>query len=541
MTLKALLSLTYNGEVYNFEAIRAELTAEGIAFTSGTDTEVILHALARWGEDALHRFNGMFAFALWNADDQSLLLVRDRLGVKPLYYWSDGRTLLFASEVEAILASGLVPPTIDAEALTEQLVAFSFYAPDRTRTLVQGVRSLLPGHVLRVAADGTMTEREWWRIPSRDPGAPAAANPEELLALLDDSVKLRLVSDVPVAAFLSGGMDSSAINALASRVPGRPPLQSLTLSFAGGGKDRYSEARDTDPEYTAMVVGALGDKLRHRTVPVQARELDLATIDELIDFASLPDDWRLLDIAANYRAVASCDLRVVLNGQGADETQGGYVGLAFLQPAWQRWRAGEPASVREMVAYHSQEILGHLAPPVQAQSEAVASRAEALFQSLPGDDLERVHRFLVATLLHRILRFEDLLSMRASVECRVPFLDYRVVSWAFQVPFAAHVRGDATGKMLLRRACQGLLPEAVIHRPKQAFPDANVEARAHAVGRLCRAHRGELRRSPLLQSALRPELLAQLDTGVPARLGWLALVLWRLEERLKQATRVAAR
>jgi asparagine synthase (glutamine-hydrolysing) len=527
------LAITYNGEVYNFAAIRADLEAEGITFTSGTDTEVILHALDRWGELALHRFNGMFAFALWDQRDHSLLLVRDRLGVKPLYYWCDGKTLLFASEVEAILASGLVPPTIDEGALAEQLLATSFHAPDRTRTLVEGVRSLLPGHLLRVSADGKMAGWEWWRIPSRDPGAERAPDPREFLALLDDSVQLRLVSDVPVAAFLSGGMDSSTINALAARVPGRPPLQSLTLAFAGGGKDRYSEARDTDPEYTAMVVAALGDKLRHRTVAIEARGLEIAAIDELIDFASLPDDWRLLDIAANYRAVAGCDLRVVLNGQGADETQGGYMAI------WQHLLAGQPRSVRTMLDQHTRESAPHLAPALAAQREEVTRRVEALHDSLPGEDaLERLHRFLVATQLGRILRFEDILSMRASVECRLPFLDYRVVSWAFQVPFSAHLRErDQRGKMLLRRACQGLLPEAVLERPKQAFPDANEAARAEAVVRLCRVHQQELRGSPLVGGALRPELLDGIAAGVPPRMGWMMLVLWRLEERMKRAAR----
>ena len=230
-------TLVYNGEVYNFRALRTDLQAEGIRFVSDGDTEVVLQALARWGEKALHRFVGMFALGLWDNLTGTLLLARDRLGEKPLYWLSDMRGLAFASEVRTLLATGWATPRLDPLGLSRYLERGSCQDPT---TLLSGVSALLPGHLL-VAGPKGVEVRTWWTLPDAESGAPAGWE-STLPELLEEAVDLRLISDVPLGMFLSGGIDSATILALAARRH-RDALQAFTLSFGEPAFDESARAR----------------------------------------------------------------------------------------------------------------------------------------------------------------------------------------------------------------------------------------------------------------------------------------------------------
>jgi asparagine synthase (glutamine-hydrolysing) len=237
-------TITYNGEVYDYLELRAELeTAHGVRFHTECDTEVLLAAYAVWGEDCLHRLNGMFAFAIYDRDERSLFLARDRLGVKPLSWTWDGRRFGFASEVKALLAAGLAPGTPDPDAIYEYLASG---ITTEGRSFHEGVNVLPPGHCMRIGADGPLEVREWW-TPSReaDPSRTYADWAEEVAATLDDAVRLRLRSDVPVGAHLSGGMDSSAVVAAAAR-HGGADVHTFTGAFLG-------DARSDEREYSRAV------------------------------------------------------------------------------------------------------------------------------------------------------------------------------------------------------------------------------------------------------------------------------------------------
>ena len=221
--------VVFNGEIYNHADIRRELEAHGHAYRTKSDTETIVHAYEQWGEDCVQRFRGMFAFAIWDAPRRRLLLVRDRLGIKPLYWSLVGDTLLFGSEIKAILASGLIEPVANRAAFPELLSTRSIAGEE---TLFQGIRKLLPGHWLAFE-DGVVSTRQYWDVPGRD-GVPARRSDPDTVSrfgeLLQESVRLRLMADVPLGVFLSGGIDSSAIAAIMARLISQP-LKTFSVAF----------------------------------------------------------------------------------------------------------------------------------------------------------------------------------------------------------------------------------------------------------------------------------------------------------------------
>lgn len=528
------LTIVLNGEIYNFADVRRELAGAGFTFESGTDTEVLLRAFERWGEGCLERLNGMFAFAVWDDRRRALFIARDRVGEKPLYFYRDQSYFVLASEVEALLRSGVVPARPNWEALAHQLQVRSYFEHDLSRTLVDGVEALPPGHLLWVHADGRVARRRYWQLPAEEqrPAAPPDELAEELRELLRDSVRLRLVSDVPVAAFLSGGIDSSLVNALAGGQTAGP-LQSFTVRYRTNG-ETPAAADEDDLAHATVVAAALGDRLDHRMVDVEAEALDLATIDAVTDLATLADDERHPSVLLNYRAIRDQGLKVVLNGHGADETQGGYL----LSNPFVRGAAleGGAAAVRDGICPRLALIDADSFHP-----DVVARRAE-VFQSLadhyasfPGEPLRRGHAFLVWTQMQRVLRFEDFLSMRWGVECRLPYLDHRIVEWAFRLPFAAHVDpATGGGKALIRQAARELLPASVVERPKRQFPKPETDAVERAYRGLFARHREEIEAAEVNRGAFRPGRLAE---AAPLPFGEVALavLLWRWEAKLQTA------
>ena len=493
--------LTYNGEIYNHAAIRPELERAGHAYRTRSDTETIVHAYEQWGDECVHRFRGMFAFGVWDSRRRRLLLVRDRLGVKPLY-WAPvpasgdrGARLVFASEIKAILASGLVP-AVDNRAALPEVLATRYTAG--AETLFRGIYKLLPGHRL-VYEDGRVTISQYWDVPQDGPDpALARASDAELVdrfrSLLQESVRLRLMADVPLGMFLSGGIDSSAIAALMAREVDRP-IETFSVAF----KDRaFSEL-----EYAGAVADSIG-AVRHEIV-----------IDDGDFFGALPRlVWHEDEPIAHpssvplhfVSALAAQHVKVVLTGEGSDELLAGY---GKYPRTLFNWKAGGlyerilPAAVRAAVAsaavprlpspirrYVGRSFLAmprtgaamvfdnFAGVPLRLQRELLAPAAmtDAYAASLAyfdrGADRDVLDRLLytdLKTYLVELLMKQDQMSMSTSIESRVPFLDHQLVEFASRLPARMKLSGFTT-KRILREAVKGLLPEAILTRPKMGFP-----------------------------------------------------------------------
>jgi asparagine synthase (glutamine-hydrolysing) len=491
--------VVYNGEIYNHADVRVELEREGHAYRTRCDTESIVHAYEEWGDDCMLRFRGMFAFAIWDSRRRRLLLVRDRLGVKPLYWARVGGTLLFGSEIKAILASGLIEPTADAGLLPEVLSTRSLAGEE---TLFRGIRKLLPGHLL-VFENGMVSTRKYWDLPERSTAGRRRSDPEivaRFSELLQESVRLRLMSDVPLGVFLSGGIDSSAIAAVMARLVDQP-LQTFSVAF----KERaFSEL-----EYSRQVATAIGAH-RHEIV-----------IDDGDFFKAWPRlIWHEDEPIAHpssvplyfVSALARQRVTVVLTGEGSDELLAGYG--KYPRVAW-NWRAGRiyeqllPGGIRSRIA---RQIVPHLparmgrlarrsflavdcspesmvfdnfaairladqqtllAPGLRdAATTARAYGASVRYFETPKGSSTLLDRLLYAdmkTYLVELLMKQDQMSMAASIESRVPFLDHKLVEFAATLPDEWKLAGWTT-KRVLREAMKGLLPRAILNRPKMGFP-----------------------------------------------------------------------
>jgi asparagine synthase (glutamine-hydrolysing) len=496
--------VVFNGEIYNHSEVRAELQAHGHVYCTKSDTETIVHAYEQWGEDCVHRFRGMFAFAIWDAPRRRLLLVRDRLGIKPLYWSLANGTLLFGSEIKAILASGLIAANANYAVLPEVLSTRYTSGDD---TLFTGIRKLLPGHRL-VFENGSAVTRQYWDVPREGvaaaaPGRPAAAGREPVARfreLLEESVRLRLMSDVPLGMFLSGGIDSSAIAALMARMIGRP-LQTFSVAF----KDRaFNEL-----EYAREVA---------RAVHADGHEI---VIDDKDFFGALPAlIWHEDEPIAHPSSVplyfvsklARQHVTVVLTGEGSDELLAGYG--KYPRVAF-NWRAGgiyerlAPEALRGAVArtilprlprrlarYARRSFLAMerspeamffdnfaairlddqqqlLAPDLRAAATRAAAYGSSLayFNASPERRtlLDRLLYADIKTYLVELLMKQDQMSMATSIESRVPFLDHKLVEFAASLPDDWKLRGWTT-KRVLREAMKGLLPQAILDRPKMGFP-----------------------------------------------------------------------
>lgn len=483
--------IAYNGEAYNFADLRRALVAEGRSFRGHSDTEVILNAYDAWGLDGLRRVEGIFAIALWDPARERLVLMRDRLGVKPLFHAAAGPGLAFGSEIKAVLAAGGVDTALDDQALSEYLWYGNAH---EDRTPYAAVRSLQPGHWL-VDEAGARRIEPWWRVEEwlgrPGPSSPRAAV-EAIRAALDSAVERQLVADVPVALFLSGGIDSSAIAASAARAA-REPLLSYAAAFD------FERGVDERPKAQA-VARHLG--LRHHELRVAAADLP----DVLLTLARAHDE-PFAD-AANIPLYLLCralggGAKVVLQGDGGDELFAGYRRYAMLRNAWawRRWprrlsalaraagglgrrvarmadSVGHPDPALQMALLLTVETLddppeGALLPERRSHLAATTDpfrayrRAAERFRG--HDPVQRMLLTdLVVQLPSQFLPKVDRATMALGVEARVPLLDERVASLAVGLPARWKVRGLRT-KVLLREAQRGRLPDAILDAPKTGF------------------------------------------------------------------------
>ncbi|WP_447972469.1 asparagine synthase (glutamine-hydrolyzing) [Nitrospira sp. Kam-Ns4a] len=480
------LHLVVNGEIYNYRELRANLQQRGHGFRSASDSEVILHLYEDYGDDCLSSLDGMFAFALWDASRRRLLLARDRFGIKPLYVVETDGGLAFASELIALVRGGMVGAEIDPQALYEYMALSYVPAP---RTILKGARKLLPAE--RLVWHGGQSERRIYWIPKRTAWRGSRQEAREALAgLLDSAVRSHLVADVPVAAFLSGGVDSSTVTAFAQR---HGKLDTFCVSFPDTGLDEAPIAR--------RVADHLGTRYHEVTLRPDPSDLfaqALASMDEPLADASALPTFALCQAA---RPMA----KVVLSGDGGDEVFGGYTGryrVAALQAAlpgagglarWLRrmppWRAGRRRALPDMLelaALPDAERFVREREITSAEDRLAlfgperASGGEPALRLLPGPALQvtdgwhPVHRALwldLATpLADDMLTKVDRMSMAHGLEVRVPFLDHRLVEFALSLrPEWLVSPWPVEGKRLLREVVRPRLPPGVLDRPKQGF------------------------------------------------------------------------
>ncbi len=477
----------FNGEIYNYPDLRPELEAKGHRFRTSTDTEVLVHLYEEEGAEFVQRLNGMFAIALWDERLRRLLLYRDRLGEKPLYYTvGDGR-LAFASELKAILCDPTVSRALSPAALYDYL---TFQYNPRRQTIFRDVVRLRPGRMLKVTADG-VAERAYWEVPvGPGPARSEAEHLEALQALLRDSVRRRLMSDVPLGAFLSGGIDSSLVVGLMARLTGRP-VQTFSVGFrVPGGYDESEHAarvaRHFATDHHALVVHSVDiAELLPRTV----HALD----EPIADYAAIPT-YLLSEFARRH-------VKVVLTGEGADELFAGYNhyrlphvlarygrlprGLRRLVHALGAPLVSAPiakalaAAALDPVAgytlvksvFRQGDLEALLAPDLRAELDGARERADLERLFARGASLDALNRYLLADLStwlpEDLLMKVDKMTMSVSLEARVPYLDHRIVELLAGMPSSLKWRGGS--KYLLKRAAAALLPADIVNRPKHGF------------------------------------------------------------------------
>ncbi len=452
------LAIVFNGTIYNYKTLRAELSAQGYRFFSDGDTEVIIKAYAAWGERCAERLHGMFSFAVWNMNKQTLFLARDRLGIKPLYYSRTQNYFRFASTTQALLAAGGVDTRIDPVALHHQLTLHAVIpAP---RTILQGVRKLAPATTMTITVQGAASIHRYWELKAQRPAQPKteqewiAAVHQRLSAAVE---KRRLIADVPVGVLLSGGLDSSLIVALLAEA-GQKNLRTFSIGFEDVGGEKGSEF-----EYSDQVAARYATQ--HRRFLIPNGEV-LTRLPECVRNMSEP--MAAQDAVAFYLLAerVSKEVKVVQSGQGADEVFGGY----FWYPLMQQETGSELERFRKHYFDRThQEFLETVAPEYHGADHTSELIGELL--AAPGAEtfMDRVLRMDVTTLIvDDPVKRVDNMTMAWGLEARVPFLDHELAELALSMP--PELKLKSGGKHPLKTIARGLLPGAVIDRPKGYFP-----------------------------------------------------------------------
>ncbi len=462
--------LVYNGELYNTPELRRELESRGYAFDGHSDTEVLLTSYIEWGPGCVDRLNGIYAFGVWNDCDQTFFLARDRMGVKPLFYAEQDGSLLFGSELKTLLSHPDILAELDSEGLAEVFVL----GPGRTpgHGIFRGIKELKPGFCLLFDRNGIKVQ-QYWSLDSQPHQDNLETTTERIAELVQDAIERQLVSDVPVCCFLSGGLDSSAITAVAARhykQNGKGTLHTYSIDYEGN--DRHFKPSDFQPNSDSDWVGYVSSyfNTRHHNITVNTRELA-----EALDIAVLARDLPgMADIDSSLylfcREVKE-NATVALSGECADEIFGGYP-----------WYHNEEAlnsdifpwsrKIDNKMAIFSPELIEAVRP-----NEYIRRRYQetiAAVPRLPGEDpLEARRREMfylnfncfMQTLLDR----KDRMSMANGLEVRVPFCDHRIVEYVWNVPWAMKAH-EGREKGLLRRALRGILPDDVLYRKKSPYP-----------------------------------------------------------------------
>jgi asparagine synthase (glutamine-hydrolysing) len=493
------LTIIYNGELYNYRALRAELVIRGVRFTTQSDTEVVLEAWRRWGPDALPRFRGMFAFALFDERTGDLVLARDPFGIKPLYYLPRGSGAVFASELKALVAAVGPELKIEPGALVASML---YYWVPEQRCAIDGVHKLPGGSWALFRPDGTMALNYYWQIA--DVAAEAAAGQaDDLGQVIEESVGAHLVADVPISSFLSGGLDSSIVTVLAHRA--ETDIDAYTIAFRA--EDQRLEAMPDDAAYARKVAARYGVRLNEIEISP-----DIVTLlPRMVDVLDEPiGDPAAINTLLMCEAARERGVKVILSGMGADELFGGYrkhlacvmagrygrlpgavrtgarfavdrvpVSIGNRGLRYARWAKRfmtfaelpeEARFRRSYTLYDPAELAALIDQELTSEVAHVVEQHRAIYDDNELDD--EVNRMCLAdTRLFMAglnLAYTDRASMAASVEVRVPFVDPVVAQAAFSLPGKEKIRGRKQ-KAALKDAAENWLPREIVHRPKASF------------------------------------------------------------------------
>jgi asparagine synthase (glutamine-hydrolysing) len=492
------LWIVYNGEIYNHADLRQQMLVRGHVFRTQSDTESIVHLYEEYGHDCVKHLRGMFAFVIWDKVRRTLFAARDRLGIKPFYYRLQDGAFIFGSEIKALLAYSGVAAELNRRALPEYL-AFGYIAGEET--LFSGIRKLPPGHTLELTENGELTIRRYWDLSvAEDPSLrDRSYYVKRYRELLEDAVSNHLMSEVPLGVFLSGGLDSSAVAALTAKSR-RDPIQ----TFAVG----YTEQAYSELPYAKIVADHIGSN--HHEVQV-TRQQFFDTLPDIIWHEDEPLCWTSSVALFHLAKYARDHVTVVLTGEGSDETLAGYT-----RYPWTVWNArmdsvyrnviptGLRAFVREQIqsagmgatvrrklehtflgrdgaswaafyfdnfysAFSSAEQKELLSSELQSASDSAYDNSVTVWERSSGSMLKRMLYTDINTHLVELLMKQDQMSMAASIESRVPFLDHPLVEFAASIPSCYLVKG-LEGKSILKSAVEDLLPHSIIYRKKMGFP-----------------------------------------------------------------------
>ena len=487
--------ITFNGEIFNHASIRPELEAAGHRYVTRCDTETIVHAYEQYGPACVEKFRGMFAFAIWDSNRQTLFCARDRLGIKPFYYFQNDRIFAFASEIKALLRHPEIRSSFAEELLPEYLT-FGYVSSDQT--LYRGIRKLMPGHTLTLdARTGSVSMRQYWDVPP--PGSLERKSDDEWIRecreRLEETVRMRLMSDVPLGMFLSGGLDSSAIAALMKRMRSEP-----VKTFAVG----YKEAAYSELAYARQVSQAIGTD--HHEIVITSDDFFNA-LPRLIWHEDEPIAWPSSVSLYFVSKLAAEHVTVVLTGEGSDELFAGYhryqhylfnrrwADLYKVAPAFVRKGVRSTIDSSTLISRDVRRKLQHTFLGRDASVESLqldnfygafsASERNAMllkangsnpyesyleyWNSRSGSTLAQMLYADAKTYLVELLMKQDGMSMACSIESRVPFLDHKFVEFAARVPDNLKIR-DKSGKYIMKKATEDLLPHDIIYRTKMGFP-----------------------------------------------------------------------
>jgi asparagine synthase (glutamine-hydrolysing) len=488
------LWLVFNGEIYNYRELRVQLQQKGHIFKTLSDTEVIVHAYEEYGNDCVTHFNGMFAFAIWDSRRRRLFVARDRLGIKPLYYWANQHCLIFGSELKAILHFSAVPREVDVAALDQFLTLEYIPAP---RTIFKGVHKLSAGHHL-VFEQSRLTVKKYWDVPFVETPSDIETCRDKLKELIEDAVKIRMISDVPLGAFLSGGIDSSSIVACMSAAS-PDSIKTFSIGFEDATYNELPHARAVARHFGTDHY----DQILNPDIASLASRL-IEHLDEPFGDFSIFPTYLVSELARQQ-------VKVVLSGDGGDEVFAGYE--TYVAQQYDRFYRVLPAKVRQQMlpgllsrvkprpekkgvvnkakrfseGAALPEALQHTRwmmflsdpdktslyqPELRASlnGDTAAALLEACFHQAPSTEplAQQQYVDIKTYLAENILTKVDRMSMAASIEARVPLLDYRIVEFAVNLPAAFKLQRGRT-KIILREAMQDRLPALVLNKPKQGF------------------------------------------------------------------------
>src|SRR5438270_1480651 len=495
------LWIVFNGEIYNHASLREQLVQKGHRYTTHSDTETIVHLYEQYGSDCVRHLSGMFAFAIWDTRRRTLFVARDRLGIKPLYYRLTSKSFLFGSEIKVILAHPGVPAEFNSKGLPEYL-AFGYLSGEDT--FYSGIKKLMPGHTLELKEDGEIKISRYWDLPlhGETEAHPQSYYVDAYRERLEQAVGSHLMSDVPLGVFLSGGLDSSAVAALMTKLRGTP-----VESFSVG----YTETNYSELPY-ARVVAQHINSIHHEVL--LSRQDFFDSLPKLIWHEDEPIAWPSSVALYFVAELARSRVKVVLTGEGSDETLGGYSRYAFtlkntawddvyrrVMPGFFRRKIRQSISDSNLIGATARRKLSHtflaldrsswasfyfdnffsafgekdqtalLSEETASQfsSESAYTHVLEAWESSSGEMLQRLLYTDIKTYLVELLMKQDNMSMAASIESRVPFLDHELVEFAVNIP-RSHQLNGLSGKHILKKAMADLLPHSIIYRTKLGFP-----------------------------------------------------------------------